>query len=84
MGPATKTRLFQASAIVLGIAALAFAALGIPLIIGGAFPGEGGGSLGHVGMIIGGVICAFFAVVLGLFAVFCISKSKSVMTKTAP
>jgi hypothetical protein len=81
--PGMKIRLLRATAIILGIAALVFAVLGVVLIIGGAFPPEGGGSLGHVGMMIGGAICAFFALVLGLFTALCISKSRAAAVKTA-
>lgn len=68
---------------VLGFAALAFAVIGILLIKDGAYPPEGTGSLGHVGMVIAGVIAAFLAVVLGLFTALCISKVRATAEKIA-
>ena len=47
------------------VAAVLPAALGIVLMYGGANPPPGGGSLGHVGMIVAGIILAFAAVLLG-------------------
>lgn len=56
---------------------MAFGMLGIVLIKDGAYPPEGTGSLGHVGMVIAGTIAAFLALVCGLFAALCISKVRT-------
>ena len=77
MRPSTKLKLRRATAVVLAVAALAVAVLGIVLIKGGAYPPEGTGSLGHVGMVIAGIIASFLAVVLGLFTALCISKVRA-------
>jgi hypothetical protein len=69
--------LLWTTAAVLGVAALALAVLAIVLINGGAYPPEGTGSLGHVGMVIAGVIAAFLALVLGLLTALCISKVRA-------
>lgn len=63
MKPATKTRILRTIAWLSGAAALGFAVLAFVLIKGGAYPPPGTGSLGHVGMVIAGIIAAF----LGLF-----------------
>ena len=72
-----KFKLLWATAGVLGVAAVVFAVLGFVLIMGGAYPAEGTGSLGHVGMVIGGIIAGFLALVGGLFTVLCISKARA-------
>jgi hypothetical protein len=77
MQPTTKAKVLRGTAAVLIVAALALAGLGVILIKGGAYPPEGTGSLGHVGMVIAGAFGSFLALVFGLFAVFCISKAKA-------
>jgi hypothetical protein len=56
---------------------LALAVFGFVLIKNGAYPPEGTGSLGHVGMVIAGAI----AVVLALFALLCISKVELLLAR---
>lgn len=73
-----KSKLLWATAGVLGVAAVGLAVLGFVLIVGGAYPPEGTGSLGHVGMVIGGIIAGFLALVFGLFMVLCVSKARAV------
>jgi hypothetical protein len=77
MQPTTKTKLLRGTAAVFIVTALGLAGFGFFLIKGGAYPPEGTGSLGHVGMVIAGAIAGFLAVVFGLFTVFCISKVKA-------
>ena len=83
MRQSAKLKLLRTTAIVLGVAAVVFAGLGILLIKDGAYPPDGGGSLGHVGMVIAGVIATFLAVVLGLFTALCISKVRAAAEKIA-
>jgi hypothetical protein len=78
-----RLKLVRATAIILGVAAPALAVLGIFLIKDGAYPPEGTGSLGHVGMVIAGVIATFLGVVLGLFSALCISKIRAAAKKIA-
>ena len=73
-----KFKLLWATAGVLGVAAVVLAVLGFVLIMGGAYPPEGTGSLGHVGMVIAGIISGFLALIFCLFMVFCISKARAV------
>lgn len=76
MNPATKAALLRTIAALLGIAALALAALAFVLIRGGAYPPEGGGSLGHVGMVIAGIVAAFLGVACGGLMLLCISRGR--------
>jgi RsiW-degrading membrane proteinase PrsW (M82 family) len=77
MRPSTRSKLLRVAAVVLGVGTVAFAVLGFVLIKDGAYPPEGTGSLGHVGMVIAGAIAAFLALVLGLFTALCISKVRA-------
>lgn len=76
MQPSTKAKLLWIVASLLGIAALGFALFAFALIKGGAYPPEGTGSLGHVGMVIAGIIGAFLALIFGGLMLFCVSKAK--------
>lgn len=76
MEPATKANLFRAIAFFCGVAALGFLVLASVLIKGGAYPPEGTGSLGHVGMVIAGTIAAFLAIVFGGLVLVCASRVK--------
>ena len=76
MRASTKFKLLWAIAAILAVAAIVLAAFGIYLIRAGAYPFEGTGSLGHVGMVIAGIIALFIGVVLSLFSAFCISKAR--------
>jgi uncharacterized membrane protein len=78
MRATTKSKLLKSIAALLAVVAVALAGLGFFLIKGGAYPAEGSGSLGHAGMVIAGAIAGFLAVVLGLFAVFCISRVRAI------
>lgn len=79
MQATTKFKMLQVTAALLGTAAVAAAGFGFYLIRAGAYPAQGAGSLGHVGMIVAGIIAGFIALVLGLFAALCLSK-----VRTAP
>ena len=76
MKPAIKTKLLWAIASVCGVVALGLAVLAFVLIRGGAYPPEGTGSLGHVGMVIAGIIAAFLGIITGGLALLCASKVK--------
>ena len=67
----------RALATFLGIAAVGCAVLGAILIRDGAYPPEGTGSLGHVGMTIAGIIAAFMALILGGLVLVCLSHSRT-------
>ena len=84
MDAATKSKLLWAIASLLGIAALGLAVLAFILIRGGAYPPEGTGSLGHVGMVIAGIIAAFLGVIFGGLMLFCISKGRVVTSASKP
>lgn len=76
MQPSTKAKLLWTIASLFGLAALGFALFAFALIKGGAYPPEGTGSLGHVGMVIAGIIGAFLAMIFGGLMLFCVSKAK--------
>lgn len=71
---ATKTKLLWTIAAIGGIAALVLAVLAIMLIKGGAYPPEGTGSLGHVGMVIAGIIAGFLSLFCGGLVLVCASR----------
>lgn len=76
MNRTTKRKVLNGFAALLFPVALLLLVLSFILIREGGWPQEGGGSLGHVGMIIGGIIAAFLALISTLFAILCISKSR--------
>lgn len=78
MRPATKTKLLWTIASLCGVAALGLAVLAFVLIKGGAYPSAGTGSLGHVGMVIAGIIAAFLGVFCGGLVLVCASRVKAV------
>lgn len=78
MQQAIKSKMLRVTPVVLGMAALALGGFGFYLIRTGAYPAQGAGSLGHVGMVIAGIIAGFIALVFGLFAVLCLAKVKAV------
>jgi hypothetical protein len=78
MDATTKSKLLWSVASLLGVAALGLAVLGFVLIKGGAYPPEGTGSLGHVGMVIAGAIAGFLALILGGLTIVCVSKGRAV------
>lgn len=71
-----KTGLLWGVTITLGIAALLSAIYGIDMILLGAYPDSGSGSLGHVGIIIAGIVLAFMAIILALFSLYFYSKAR--------
>ena len=73
----TRAKLLRATAVVLLATAALLAGFGFMLIKDGAYPAEGTGSLGHVGMMIAGAIAVFLALICALFALLCKSKMKS-------
>ncbi|MBU0784204.1 MAG: hypothetical protein KJ798_08585 [Gammaproteobacteria bacterium] len=78
MRPATKAKLLRAIASLCGVAALGLAVLAFMLIKDGAYPPEGTGSLGHVGMVIAGMIAAFLGVFCAGLVLVCASKVKAI------
>lgn len=80
MTPATKTKILWTIASFCGVAALALAVLAFVLIKGGAYPPEGTGSLGHVGMVIAGIIAAFLGLFFGGAVLVCASRVKAIET----
>ena len=44
--------------------------LAVHLVWLGAYPSEGEGSLGHVGIVIAGLVCGFLAMVFALLALY--------------
>ena len=77
MEPAAQAKLLRATAFFCGVAALGFVVLAFMLIKGGAYPPEGTGSLGHVGMVIAGAIAAFLAIVFGGLVLVCASRVRA-------
>lgn len=80
MKPATKARILWAIAWFCGLAALGLAVLAFLLIKGGAYPPEGTGSLGHVGMVVAGVIAAFLGISCGGLVFVCASNLRTIET----
>lgn len=78
MKPATKTKFLWTIASFCGVAALGLAVLAFVLIKGGAYPAEGTGSLGHVGMVIAGIIAAFLGIFCGGLVLVCASHIKTI------
>jgi hypothetical protein len=62
-----------------GLAVLAFV-----LIKGGAYPLEGSGSLGHVGMVIAGIIAAFLGIFCGGLVLVCASHVRAIENTNKP
>lgn len=77
MQTATKAKLLRVIAWFCGVAALGLAVLAVMLIKGGAYPPPGTGSLGHVGMVIAGVIAAFLGIFLGGLVLVCASSIRN-------
>ena len=84
MAPATKAKLLWVIASLFGIAALGLAVLAFVLIKDGAYSPEGTGSLGHVGMVIAGIIAAFLTVISAGLMLFCVRKGRCVVTAGKP
>lgn len=84
MRPATRTKLLWTIASLCGVAALGFAVLAFVLIRGGAYPPEGTGSLGHVGMVIAGIIAAFLGFFFGGLVIVCASHVKAIANANEP
>lgn len=84
MRPATKTKLLWTIASFCGVAALGLAVLAFVLIKGGAYPREGTGSLGHVGMVIAGIIAAFLGIFCGGLVLVCASHVKVIRNANKP
>ena len=84
MRPATKTKLLWTIASFCGVAALGLAVLAFVLIKGGAYPPEGTGSLGHVGMVIAGIIAAFLGIFCGGLVLVCASHVKVIQGANKP
>lgn len=74
MRPATKAKLLWTIASFCGVSALGLAVLAFVLIKGGAYPPEGTGSLGHVGVVIAGIIAAFLGIFCGGLVLVCVSQ----------
>lgn len=84
MKPATKTKILWAIAWFCGVAALGLAVLAFVLIKGGAYPPEGTGSLGHVGMVIAGIIAVFLGIFCGGLVLVCASKVRVIENANKP
>lgn len=84
MRPATKTRLWWTIASLCGVAALGLAVLAFVLIKGGAYPPEGTGSLGHVGMVIAGIIAAFLGIFCAGLVLVCASRVRAIENRNKP
>lgn len=76
---ATRIGLLKVVAIISGIAATGFVVLGIVLIKAGAYPPPGTGSLGHVGMVVAGIVAVFLALFFGGLILVCASRRKVLM-----
>lgn len=84
MMPATKSKLLWTIASFCGVAALGLGVLAFVLIKGGAYPPEGTGSLGHVGMVIAGIIAAFLGILCGGLVFVCASHVKVIQNANKP
>jgi hypothetical protein len=84
MEPATKTKLLLTIASFCGVVALGLAVLAFVLIRGGAYPPQGTGSLGHVGMVIAGTIAAFLGIFCGGLVLVCVSKVRAIESAIKP
>ena len=76
MHQATKAKVLNITGIVLGCISFAFAVLSFVLIKDGVFPPDGNGSLGHVGMVIAGIIAGFLVLVFGSLSFFFIHRAR--------
>ena len=84
MRPATKTKLLWTIASICGVSAVWLAVLAFVLIKSGAYPPEGAGSLGHVGMVIAGIIAAFLGIFCGGIALVCASRVRVIENGNKP
>jgi hypothetical protein len=84
MSPATKTKLLWTSASLCGVAAVGLAVLAFVLIKDGAYPPEGTGSLGHVGMVIAGIIAGFLGIFCGGLVLVFASRVKVIQNANKP
>ena len=82
MRQATKAKALTIAGIILGCMSFALTIFSIILIKDGAFPPEGTGSLGHVGMIIAGIIAGFLAIILGSLTVYCVLRGRTLSRST--
>jgi hypothetical protein len=69
-------RIILATGTGLIIVAVLFVYLGASLIYGGVYPKDGNGSLGHVGMIIAGLVALFITLVAGGIGIVLILKGR--------
>jgi len=81
---ATKIKLLWTIASICGVAAVGLAVLAFVLIKGGAYPPEGTGSLGHVGMVIAGIIAAFLGIFCGGLVLVCASRIRVIENGNKP
>lgn len=84
MGPATRIKILWTIASTCGVAAVGLAVLAFVLIKGGAYPPEGAGSLGHVGMVIAGIIAAFLGIFCGGLVLVCASRVRVIENANKP
>lgn len=81
---ATKIKLLWTIASICSVAAVGLAVLAFVLIKGGAYPPEGTGSLGHVGMVIAGIIAAFLGIFCGGLVLVCASRVRVIENRNKP
>jgi len=81
---ATKIKLLWTIASICGVQVLGLAVLAFVLIKGGAYPPEGTGSLGHVGMVIAGIIAAFLGIFCGGLVLVCASRIRVIENGNKP
>ena len=79
MKKTTKAKLLLGIGLVCGGLSILFFSLSFILIKDGAYPPEGTGSLGHVGMVIAGIISGILTLIFGAVAAYCLKKSRTIM-----
>jgi uncharacterized membrane protein len=84
MDPTTKSNLLWVIAGLLGITTIGLSVFGFVLIKGGAYPPEGSGSLGHVGMVVAGIIAEFLGLILCGLMLVCIARARVVTSDAKP
>ena len=84
MKSSTKIKFLWVIASLCGVAAVGLAVLAFVLVKGGAYPPAGTGSLGHVGMVIAGIIAAFLGIFCGGLVFVCASRVKVIQGANEP
>lgn len=80
----TKFAVLTGVAVFLALLALLGGALSVYLVLLGSRPPPGGGSLGHVGIVIAGLVVGFASIVLALLGTYTGLRARAVQREQDP